>query len=384
MKTVKSRDRSRSEPARRSRRRFLTGLAAGGAAAAAATAIGFPNVSRAQAVTWRFQSTWPAKDIFHEYAQDYVTRVNEMSGGRLKLELLTAGTVVPAFQMQDAVHSGALDGGHGVTAYWYGKNKAFSLFGTGPALGYDANQLLGWFYHGGGRAFYDELINDILKLNIVGFITGPMPTQPLGWFKNEIKGPDDLKNMKFRTVGLSADLFKEMGAAVTILPGGEIVPAIQRGLIDGAEFNNPSSDRLLGFPDVSKICMLGSFHQRAEVLEVIFNKQKYQALPAELQAILRYATESASADMSWKQQDRYSRDLEEMAAKQGVKFIKTPRFILEAQLNAWDKLIAELSKDPFFKKVLDSQMAWTKRVAGFYNEYDSDNTIAYNHFFKKA
>jgi TRAP-type mannitol/chloroaromatic compound transport system substrate-binding protein len=268
-----------------------------------------------------------------------------------------------------------------VTAYWYGKNKAFSLFGTGPAMGMDANESLGWFYYGGGQAFYNELLSDILKLNIVGFLTGPMPTQPLGWFKKEVKGPEDLKGLKYRTVGLSADLFKELGSSVTILPGGEIVPSMERGVIDAAEFNNPSSDRGLGFPDVSKVYMVKSYHQPNECFEIIFNKQKYQALPAELQAILRYSTESASADMSWKAQDRYSRDFEELQTKQGVKVYETPNSILEAQLKAWDKLTADLSKDPFFAKVVASQKAWTKRVEGFFRKNEVGQSLAYKHHF---
>lgn len=361
------------------RRGFIK--AAGAAGAAVAAAVGFPHVSRAQTTTWRFQSTWPQKDIFHEYAQDYARRVNEMSGKDFRLEVLAAGTVVGAFQLLDAVHAGALDGGHGVSAYSYGKHKGFSLFGTGPSFGWDANQFLAWVYYGGGAEFHRELLQDILKLNAVGFLTGPMPTQPLGWFKKEITGPQDLVNMKYRTVGLAADLFKELGVAVTILPGGEIVPAIDRGLIDGAEFNNPSSDRVLGFPDVSKIYMLRSYHQRGECFEILFNKTKFDALPAEQKAILRYTAEAASADMSWKAQDRYSRDLLEMQEKQGVKAIPTPDSVLDAQLQAWDKLIAELAKDPFNKKVIDSQKAFAKRVGIFEHLYEADNLRAYNHFF---
>jgi TRAP-type mannitol/chloroaromatic compound transport system substrate-binding protein len=361
-----------------SRRRFLTGGAA--AVAAGAATLAMPNVSRAQTVTWRFQSTWPQQDIFHEFATDYVKRVNDMSGNRFRIELLASGAVVGAFQVMDATHAGALDGSHGVTVYWYGKNRAASLFGTTAPLGWDANQLLGWFYHGGGEAFYNELIASVLKLNVVGFLTGPMPTQPLGWFKKDIRTAEDLRGLKYRTVGLSGDLFTEMGAAVTAIPGGEIVPSLQRGVIDAAEFNNPSSDRVLGFPDVSKSYVVGSYHQRMESFEVLFNKPKYDALAAEQKAILRYAAEAASADMSWKQQDRYSKDLQAMKDTQGVKVSKVPDAVLTAQLNAWTKVLADLEKDPFAKKVLDSQRAWVKRVVGFYREYDTPNEMSWNHF----
>ena len=128
-------------------RRGLLKAAAVGAVGTAVLAT--PNVSRAQTVTLRFQSTWPQRDIFHEFAQDYVTRVNNLAGGRLRVELLAAGAVVGAFQLLDAVHAGTLDGGHGVSAYWFGRNRAFSLFGTTPPWFGDANQFLGWFYYGG-------------------------------------------------------------------------------------------------------------------------------------------------------------------------------------------------------------------------------------------
>lgn len=363
-----------------SRRSFLKGGAT--AAAAGAAALAMPNVVRAQeAVVFKFQSTWPAKDIFHEYAQDFVNRVNEMGGGRLKIELLAAGAVAKALEVHDAVLSGTLDGGHGVTAYWYGKHKAFSLFGTPPAWGWRANQMLGWIKYGGGQALYDELVQQVLGLDLVGFLTGPMPTQPLGWFKQQITDAEQLKGLKYRTVGLSADLFKEMGAAVTIMGGGEIVPAMDRGLLDAAEFNNPSSDFVLGFPDVSKDYMVQSYHQSAECFEIIFNKTKFDALAPDLQAIIRYSADAASADMSWKAMDRYSKDLEALKAA-GVKVHQTPQSVLDAQLAAWDKVIAAQSADPFFAKVVESQKAWAKRVVGAQFELEVDQKVAYDHFFK--
>jgi TRAP-type mannitol/chloroaromatic compound transport system substrate-binding protein len=364
-----------------SRRKFLKG----GAIAATATAatISFPQVSRAQTVTWKYQSTWPTKDIFHEMAVDYATKVNDMSGGRLKLDVLAAGAVVPAFQMADAVHSGILDAGHGVCAYWYGKHKAYSLFGTPPSFGWDAHGFLAWFYRGGGEALYKELVNDVLKLNLVGFLYFPMPTQPLGWFKKEVKTADDLKGIKYRTVGLSADLFKELGAAVTIMPGGEIVPALDRGLLDAAEFNNPSSDILLGFPDVSKNYMVGSHHQQAEAFEVIFNKAKFDALAPELKAILRYAAFAATADQETLAYDRYSKDLEAIKAR-GVNIVKTPDAVLSAQLAAWNKVLENQSKEPFFAKVIESQKAWVKRSQAYIQTNNLGSPAlegAYKHFF---
>jgi TRAP-type mannitol/chloroaromatic compound transport system substrate-binding protein len=361
------------------RRKFLK--TAGLTGAAAVATIAMPQVSRAQTVTMKYQSTWPSKDIFHEFAVDYAKKVNEMSGGRLKLDVLAAGAVVPAFQMADAVHSGVLDAGHGVCAYWYGKHKAYSLFGTPPSWGWDANSFLAWFYYGGGEALYQELVNNILKLNLTGFLYYAMPTQPLGWFKKEMKTGDDFKGMKYRTVGLSADVFKEMGAAVTILPGGEIVPAMDRGLLDSAEFNNPSSDILLGFPDVAKFFMLGSHHQQAESFEIIFNKAKFDALPAEVKAICRNAAFASTADQNALGMHRYSNDLIEIK-KRGVNVVKTPDALLNAQLDAWTKVIAEQSKEPFFAKVVESQKAWVKRTYAYTSTNNLDSNALANAYKK--
>ena len=350
-------------------------------AAVAAGAMSVPMISVAQTTTLRFQSTWPAKDIFHEFAQDYAKKINDKAGGRLKIEVLPAGAVVPAFQLLDAVAKGTLDGGHGVVAYWYGKNQAVALWGSGPAFGMDANMVLAWHNYGGGKELLDEIYKS-LNLDVVSKLYGPMPTQPLGWFKKPVAKVEDLKGLKFRTVGLAVDVFTEMGVAVNPLPGGEIVPALDRGLLDAAEFNNASSDRVLGFPDVAKNCMLQSFHQSSEQFEVLFNKTKYDALPAELKAIIDYATQAASADMSWKAADRYAKDYAEMASKQGVKFYKTPDAILRAQLAAWDKVTAKkAAENPMFKKVMESMRAFAQRSGRWQNDTTIDYRMAWNHYF---
>ncbi len=355
------------------RRNLLKGAVAAGALSA-------PMVSQAQTTTLRFQSTWPAKDIFHEYAQDLAKKINDMAGNRLKIEVLPAGSVVPAFQLLDAVSKGTLDGGHGVIAYWYGKNSALALWGSGPGFGMDANMVLAWHYYGGGKALVEEIYKS-LNLDVVSYMYGPMPCQPLGWFKKPVARVEDMKGLKFRTVGLAVDVFTDMGTAVNPLPGGEIVPALDRGLIDAAEFNNASSDRVLGFPDVAKNCMLQSFHQSGEQFEVLFNKGKLDALPAELKSIIDYGVQAASADMSWKAIERNSKDYEELK-KQGIKFYKTPDAVLRAQLASWDKTVAAKAKDnPMFKKVLDSQRAFAQRAGQWHNDYTVDFKMAYNHYF---
>jgi len=363
------------------RRKFLTGAAAATTGAAIA---GFPMIAKAQAgpVTMRWQSTWPAKDIFHEYALDFAKKVNDMTGGDLKIEVLPAGAVVPAFGLLDAVSKGTLDGGHGVLVYHYGKQNALALWGSGPAYGMDANMLLAWHKYGGGKELLVKLYNSI-NANVVSFPYGPMPTQPLGWFKKPVTKVQDMKGLKFRTVGISIDVFTAMGVSVNALPGGEIVPAMDRGLLDAAEFNNASSDRLLGFPDVSKVCMLQSFHQNAEQFEIMFNKTKFDALPAKMKSIIENAVEAASSDMSWKAVHRYSQDYLEMQQKQGVKFYKTPDPILQAQLTGYDAAAAKRKDNALFREIEESQRKFAERAVRWDLDTNVNRRMAYNHYFGK-
>jgi TRAP-type mannitol/chloroaromatic compound transport system substrate-binding protein len=359
------------------RRRFVLGT---GAAAAAAT-VAMPQVSRAQTATLRMQTSWPATDIFTEMAQQYIARVNEMAGGRLKIDLLHGGAVVHPFQVLDGVHGGQIDAAHTVTVYWYGKHKAASLFGTGPVFGFNANEGLGWIYVGGGKELFEELQVKIMKLNVKSFFAMPMPTQPLGWFKRPVTGAGDLRGLKYRTVGLAADLFQAMGVSVAQLPGGEIVPAMERGVIDAFEFNNPTSDRRFGSANVAKNYMLGSHHQATEYFEIMFNRTKFDSLPKEQQAILQYAAEAASSANEWKAYDQYSKDLQELIDKDKVNVLRTPQSVFDAQIKAWDGLIETLAKDEFMKRVMDSQKAWVRRVV-YYNLLNAtDYKGAYNHHF---
>jgi TRAP-type mannitol/chloroaromatic compound transport system substrate-binding protein len=359
------------------RRKFL-----GGAAMATAAAVTAPSVVKAQGpISMRWQSTWPSKDIFHEYALDFGKRVNDMTGGDLKIEVLPAGAVVPAFQLLDAVSKGVLDGGHGVLVYHYGKQQALALWGSGPGYGMDANMLLAWHKYGGGKELLNEIFTSI-GANVVSFPYGPMPTQPLGWYKKPITKVDDFKGLKFRTVGISIDVFTGMGAAVNALPGGEIVAAMDRGLIEAAEFNNATSDRVLGFADVSKICMLQSYHQNAEQFEISFNKTKFDGLPAKLRAQIETAVEASSQDMSWKAVDRYSKDYIELQTKDNVKFYKTPDAILKRQLEIFDEVAKKKAgENAIFKKIVESQVAFAKRAVQWEQDTVVNRKMAFDHYF---
>ena len=369
-----------SDTAKIGRRSFLRKSALGGAAAAGAT-LAAPAVLAQAPLVVKMQTSWGAANIWDEFAKDYAQRVDEMSGGRMKVDVLPAGAVVGAFQVLDAVNDGVLDAAHSVPVYWYGKNKAASLFGTGPVFGGSATTMLSWFYAGGGQELYNELTQDIMGLDVIGYMGFPMFAQPFGWFKGEVSTVADLQGFKYRTVGLAADLMAKLGMSVAQLPGGEIVPAMERGVIDAFEFNNPSSDKDFGAQDVAKNYYLSSYHQASESFEFLFSKTFVEDLDPDLQAILKYAVEAVSTANTAKAMDRYSADLQWLQNDAGVTVHRTSKEILDAQIKAWDALIVELEADPFMKKCLDSQRAWVDRVAYYELMNAPDYALAYNHYF---
>jgi len=364
-----------------SRRRFFAKAAT---AAAAVPLAGAPMIAVAQApIVFKMQGSWGTNEIFSEMAQQYVTRVNEMSGGRLRIDYLPAGAVVKPFEIIDAVSKGVLDGGHHVSGYWYGKNKSASLFGTGPVSGATPEIGLSWIQAGGGQQLWDKLVAK-MNLNVVGFFSFPMPSQPLGWFKKSPpKKASDLKGFKYRTIGLAADMLQEMGMAVAQLPGGEIVPAMQRGVIDAFEFNNPTADMRFGAQDVAKFYSMGSFHQEQEFFEIIFNKDKYNALPADLKAVLKYAAEAASTASTALAHENYSKDLQELIVKHKVQVSRTSADVYKGQLAAWDVVTAKLEKEvDMFKEVNDSFKAWSRRVGFYHFTNEANYRMAYEHVQK--
>jgi TRAP-type mannitol/chloroaromatic compound transport system substrate-binding protein len=392
-KTIVSEQAQPASKPEASRRRFFTVAAAGAGAVAlaacgkkeepapAAASAGAPAVATSAApIVLKIQGSWPQSDIFSEMAVQYVDRVNEMAGGRMRLEYLPAGAVVKPFEIIDAVSQGVVDGGHHVSGYWYGKSKVASLFGTGPVSGATPEIGLSWIHQGGGQQLWDKLVAK-LNLNVVGFFAFPMPGQPLGWFKNAPpRTAAGLRGFKYRTIGLAADMLQEMGMAVAQLPGGEIVPAMQRGVIDAFEFNNPTSDMRFGAHDVAKFYSMGSFHQAQEFFEILFNKDKYNALPDDLKAILKYAAEAASTANTSLAHSNYSRDLQELITKHSVQVSRTTEDVYKGQLAAWDKVVAKLETEvDMFKEVNDSFKAWSRRV-GFYHFTNEPNyKMAFEH-----
>jgi TRAP-type mannitol/chloroaromatic compound transport system substrate-binding protein len=365
-----------------SRRKFFKKAAAVTGATAAAVAM--PNVgawsaSHAKAVKLKMQAAWGG-GIFLEMAKQYADRVNAMGGGSLQLEVLPVGAVLKTSEIADGVSKGIVDASHSVTAYWYGKNAAASLFGTGPSYGFSSQELMGWIEEGGGRALYEKTLKKI-GLDVVGFFAMPMPAQPFGWFKKNVKTVKDVKGMKYRTVGLATNVLQKMGMVVRQLPGGEIQPAMKTGLIDAAEFNNPTSDKDFGMQDVSKHYHLGSFHQSQEMFEMQFNKKKYNSLSPAHQAIIKHAAEAANTSNYFMALVRYSNDLGRLMNEHKVNVYQTSDAILDAQLKAWDVVMKDFRKDPLFDEIVKSQQAYAKKVMKYLFMNQPNYRLAYTRAF---
>src|SRR5210317_1818937 len=364
-----------------SRRKFFKTAATAGAAAAATVAM--PNIATAgsHATVLKMQAAWPSgANIFFEMAGDYCKMVEEMSGGSLKIDLQPVGAIVKTSEIGQAVSSGVVDMGHWVTAYWYGKNAAASLFGTGPSYGMSSQEVMGWMEYGGGRALYEEAVKSV-GFNYTGFFHMPMPAQPFGWFKKNVTKVSDVKGMKYRTVGLATNVLQKMGMVVRQLPGGEIQPAMKTGLIDDAEFNNTTSDKGFGMQDVSKHYHLGSFHQSQEMFELMFNKKKYNSLSPQHQAILKHAAEATNTANYFMALVRYSNDLGKLMNESGVNVYQTSDEILDAQLKAWDDVMKDFRKDPLFDEIVRSQQAYAKKVMKYLFMNQPNYRLAYTRTF---
>jgi TRAP-type mannitol/chloroaromatic compound transport system substrate-binding protein len=365
-----------------SRRKFFKVAATTGAAAAASVAM--PSIAFGAPMTLKMQTAWTKGDILFEMANDFAKMVIDMSGGELKIDLLPVNAVVKIKEIGQAVTSGVVDMGHWVTAYWYDKNAAASLFGTGPSYGMSSQEVMGWIEYGGGRKLYEETLAKV-GFDYVGFFHMPMPAQPFGWFKKHVTKTSDIKGIKYRTVGLASNVFQAMGMVVRNLPGNEIQPAMKTGLIEAAEYNNPTSDKNFGMQDVSKDYHLGSFHQSQEMFEIPVNTKKYNNLSPAHQAIIKNAAYAANSDNYFKALMRYSTDLAKLINEDKVNVHQTSDEILSEQLKAWDKVVRDFSeKDPFFKKIIDSQKTYAKKVMKYLLMNQPNYRLAYENAFGNA
>jgi TRAP-type mannitol/chloroaromatic compound transport system substrate-binding protein len=352
-----------------------------------AMVFGISAYAQQQTYTFKMQSTWTAGDYHHQNPTKFAEIVEKASGGRIKISLLAAGAIVPAFEVLDAVNKGILDMGHAWPGYWFGKNPAATLFGSvaGGPFGMDSGDFTGWYYLGGGKELYNDLLQNEMKMNVVSFASAGETCEPQGWFRKPIKTVKDFKGIKFRAGGMAAEVFKALGMTVVILPGGEIVPALQRGVIDAGEFSEPSSDMAMGFQDVAKYYYLPGIHQPTGIMDVLINKSKWDPLPADLKAIIEYA---AMATQTWwdaaiKLQN--AKDLETLVNKHNVKVMQTPNEILAEVIKAWDKVAEKHSKEnPFFNKVYQSQKTYAQRIVPYKRLNEPPYDVAADYYWKKA
>ncbi|MBI1962900.1 MAG: TRAP transporter substrate-binding protein [Candidatus Rokubacteria bacterium] len=316
-------------------------------------------------ITLKMQASWPAALTLYDNFKLFAERVEKISGGRLKIEAMPAGTIVPAFEVLDATNKKVLDGAHTWAAYWVGKHKAAVLFTGGPGgtFGMDFIDALGWMYEGGGIELYQQFYKDVLKLNVVPIPILPAGPQAFGWFKRPIKNLADFKGMKCRETGIAAEVFTEMGMRVVNMPGGEIIPSAERGVIDCAEWVGGVEDLKLGFQNVWKYYYTPGMHENVTIGELIINGDVWAKLAPDLQEIIKAAAHETFFRWWARWQKQNAEALKELQEKHKVQILKTPDEILYAFLKAWDKIAArEAEKDPFFKKVLESQRAYARLV----------------------
>ncbi len=333
---------------------------------------------------YKFQSTWPASLTLQDHFKYFAERVDKLTSGQVKIEALAAGQIVPPFEILDATHKKVIDGGHGVAYYWVGKNKAATLFSATPAgpFGMDHFDFLGWMYEGGGMDLYWEFYRDILKLNVIAFPVAGVSPQAFGWFKRPIKSLADFKGMKCRQTGIVAEIYQRMGMQTVNMPGGEIVPSAQRGVIDCAEWVGGIEDLRLGLPQVWKYHYTPGMHENNSFLEVIINGDVWKSLTPQQQEAVRSATFDGFVRWGVKWQKQNADAIEEMRTKHGTVILRTPPEILIAFLKTWDVIAAEESaKNPFFKKVYDSQREYAAKVVPAKRFMFPPYSFAANYYF---
>jgi len=339
------------------------------------------------AKTYKFQSTWPASLTLQDNFRYFAERVDKLTMGQVKIEAMAAGQIVPAFEILDATHKKVIDGGHGVAYYWVGKNKAATLFSATPAgpFGMDHFDFLGWLQEGGGQALYDEFYRDVLKLSVVGMPIGGSSPQALGWFKRPIKDLADFKGLKCRQTGIVAEIYQRMGMQTVNMPGGEIVPSAQRGVIDCAEWVGGIEDLRLGLPQVWKYHYTPGMHESNSMLELIVNTDVWKTLSPQQQEAWRSATLETFVRWGVRWQKQNADAIEEMRTKHGTQLLRTPPAILIEFLKTWDTIAAEESaKSPFFKKVYDSQREYAAKVVPAKRFMFPPYSFAANYYFPEA
>jgi TRAP-type mannitol/chloroaromatic compound transport system substrate-binding protein len=363
-------------------RQFARSVLALTCAAAFAT-----GVQAQQQANLKMQATWPASLTLYENFTYFVERVGKISNGTLKIDAMPAGQVVPAFEVLDATHKKVLDGAHSWSGYWVGKSKTAILFTGGPGgtFGMDMIDAIGWMHHGGGIDLAQEFFQKELKLNLFWYPILPSGPQAFGWFKRPIKNLADFKGMKCRQTGLAAEVWQRMGMQTVNMPGGEIIPSAQRGVIDCAEWVGGVEDLRLGFQNVWKYHYTPGMHENVTIGEIVINQDMWKGLSPQHQEMVKSAANETFLIWWSKWQKQNADAIKELQEKHGVRILRTPPDILVAFLKEWDKLAAEESaKNPFFKKVHDSQRQYASVVVPAKRFYFPPYSFAANYYWPEG
>jgi TRAP-type mannitol/chloroaromatic compound transport system substrate-binding protein len=346
-----------------------------------------PVPAQSRTFVWKVQSAFPVTDYPHRSLVELAKSIDQMSAGRLKIEALPVGAVVGFFEVLDAVNRGALDGGLTWPGLWAGKNSAAGLFGSplGGPFGMGANEFTAWLFAGGGQELYNELLQKELRMDVVAHFTTVQPFwEAFGWTKKPITSLEDLRRLKFRSSGIGLEMFRRMGATTVGMAGGDIVPSLERGVIDGAEWAIPSRDIVMGFQQAAKFYYMPSFRQPPTFHELIVNRKKWADLPADLQAIVKYAAMAEITRLAAYTVDQDSQAADELATKHGVQILRTPDEILKAELDAIDKVLdAEAQKNAFFARVLSAQREYAKKTVAHGQRMSPPMDIAVRHYWQK-
>jgi TRAP-type mannitol/chloroaromatic compound transport system substrate-binding protein len=341
------------------------------------------SVATAQApIRWKVQSAWPPTSIVQDAAKLLVETIEKNSSGRLKLDLSPAGAVVPPFEIQDAVNRGVLDAGHTTPGYIIGKLRAFIPLTHGPLFGMDFIDYFGWYWEGGGHELLNEAYQQRLKMNVVSFQVHPEGPQAMGWFKKEIRRFEDIKGQRYRIYAAGAEVYNKLGIASVVLAGGEIVPALERGTIDGAEWINCYDDKILGMDKVAKFHYAPGMHEPVTVGEFIINKAKWDVLPADLKEIVKTSVQASYWVHFVRFQEKTAKACQELLTS-GVKVVKTTDELNKGFLQAYDEVWqADAAKDEFYRKVIDSQKKYSELVVPYRLSYWPNYNFIAEHYYK--
>jgi len=337
---------------------WASGLAKDGEAVSSGPAM---EVGKYQ---WKMVTTWP-KNLpgLGSAAENFSKYVDEMSAGRLKVHVYGAGELVPPFEVFDAVSQGVADAGHGASYYWKGKIPS-AVFFTAIPFGMNAQEMNGWFHHGGGLEVWREVY---APFNIIPFVGGSTGVQMAGWFNREINSIDDLMGLKMRIPGLAGEVFAEAGGTAVRISGSELYTSLQTGVIDATEWVGPYNDLALGFHQVAKYYYYPGWQEPGPTLELIINKQLYDSLPQDLQAIIEVAARAINQDMLDEYTARNQKALDLLVNTHGVQLKKLPDPVLSKLKNITQKVLKDMvAKDPVFKKVYESQEAFKEQIKKYH------------------